>query len=378
MVWDDAVSKYYYDGWPWPDWKTLVKRNLKCYDSPVPHFASENYDCYIPRWNDSSRSLPSAQDLLDLDLSHGRPDIVKISGRDIGGGDHPVHFVLVAGYDSTFAGTELGRYSAYDPGRTNPNPNFEPPQPLGGYYTNLAFVQLYRYIGVYSRSDLNSEFRISVHSPVEIQIIDPMNRRTGYDPETGLKLQENPLSLYFSEEPPSSLDGDDVPEEPVKILNIVKPIAGNYILKIFGTGDGPYTIDMQGIKDDGTENLNTSITGTATPTLLESYRITYSPTGDASLSQTNQAPIANAGTNQTGEQSYEITLDGTASNDPDGDPLKYAWRMVTKPDDSIAMLSDATAVMPTFTPDKAGTYVLQLVVNDYFTDSETSTVTIHA
>ena len=136
------------------------------------------------------------------------------------------------------------------------------------------------------------------------------------------------MSLYSTEEPPSSLDGDDAPSEPVKILTVVEP-PGNYILRIFGTGDGPYTIEMQGMREDGAINLDTSITGTATPSLAETYRITYSPTGEASLSKPTEAPVANAGANQTGEQSYEITLDGSGSSDPDSDPLKYAWRFVS-------------------------------------------------
>ncbi len=186
------------------------------------------------------------------------------------------------------------------------------------------------------------------------------------------------MSIYTLEEPISTLDGNDLPSEPYKKLKIINPPEGNYILKIFGTGDGPYTIHLQSTTDDGIDNLNSFFTGTATPSLYEIYRVTYSPTGEASLSQTNIAPIANAGASQAGEQSYEITLDGSGSNDPDGDPITYAWSFMSKPEGSTTSLSDVHAIKPTFTPDMPGTYTLQLVVNDHFTDSAASTVTVTA
>ena len=59
----------------------------------------------------------------------------------------------------------------------------------------------------------------------------------------------------------------------------------------------------------------------------------------------NQAPVANAGTNQIGEQSYEIQLDGSGTADPDGDPIKYAWSFVSRPDGSSVALSDGSAIV---------------------------------
>ncbi len=184
------------------------------------------------------------------------------------------------------------------------------------------------------------------------------------------------MALYYTEDPVSALVAEEKPEEPVKKLTIKELVPGNYIFKIFGTGDGAYTVDMEWLKADGTQNLTTSFTGTATPSLSETYRISYSPTGEASLSQTNQSPVANAGADQTVEQSYEVSLDGSASSDPDGDPLKYSWSFISRPPNSVAAISNAGTAKPTFTPDLPGTYVLQLVVNDYFTDSSPSTVSV--
>ena len=43
--------------------------------------------------------------------------------------------------------------------------------------------------------------------------------------------------------------------------------------------------------------------------------------------------------------------------------MTYEWSFVSKPS-STATLSDPSAVKPTFLLDKAGTYILQLLVND--------------
>lgn len=92
----------------------------------------------------------------------------------------------------------------------------------------------------------------------------------------------------------------------------------------------------------------------------------------------NTAPTANAGANQTVPRGAPVTLDGSGSSDPEYDFLTYQWTLVQKPNGSLAQLSGATTIHPTFTSDLAGNYIVSLVVNDKKLSSVASTVTITA
>jgi hypothetical protein len=86
--------------------------------------------------------------------------------------------------------------------------------------------------------------------------------------------------------------------------------------------------------------------------------------------------VANAGPNQTVFVTQTVQLNGSSSTDVDGDPLTYSWSFLSRPAGSTSALSDPAVVNPTFVVDKAGNYVVQLIVNDGFVNSAPSTVTI--
>ncbi|MDO8951175.1 MAG: leucine-rich repeat protein, partial [Draconibacterium sp.] len=80
------------------------------------------------------------------------------------------------------------------------------------------------------------------------------------------------------------------------------------------------------------------------------------------VKQVNKAPIANAGTDQSVNESATITLDGSLSSDLDGNPLTYIWTIPTG-----ITLSSTTAAKPTFTaPEVKRDSVISfsLIVND--------------
>ncbi len=78
----------------------------------------------------------------------------------------------------------------------------------------------------------------------------------------------------------------------------------------------------------------------------------------------NISPLANGGGDQTVGVGEIVELDGTSSNDPNGDVLNYTWEIVSKPEGSTAELDDPNSPTPSFEVDVAGEYLINLVVDD--------------
>ena len=92
------------------------------------------------------------------------------------------------------------------------------------------------------------------------------------------------------------------------------------------------------------------------------------------VKQVNKAPIANAGTDQSVNEGTLVTLDGSASSDPDNNVITYLWTAPVG-----ITLSSNTAVMPTFTAPEVMTdtnYTFSLVVNDGTLNSTSDQVVV--
>ena len=88
--------------------------------------------------------------------------------------------------------------------------------------------------------------------------------------------------------------------------------------------------------------------------------------------------MAQAGPDQTVFVHDTVVLDGSASADVEGDSLSFVWTFIDVPGRSTAVLSDGSVENPIFTPDLAGTYKVQLIVNDGEVDSPADQVVITA
>jgi hypothetical protein len=106
-----------------------------------------------------------------------------------------------------------------------------------------------------------------------------------------------------------------------------------------------------------------------------------SSTDDVTIKVTyvNQPPAADAGPAQTPDENTIVTLDGSGSTDPDGNPLTYFWEQIGG--NHAVGLSSQTAQKPTFTAPEVtlaeDDIVMQLTVDDGYGGTDSSEVTIH-
>ncbi len=75
----------------------------------------------------------------------------------------------------------------------------------------------------------------------------------------------------------------------------------------------------------------------------------------------NDPPVADAGPDQIGASAGTITLDGSASYDPDGDPITFAWSQIAG---AGVALAGANTSKATFTAGEGQVYAFRLTVKD--------------
>ena len=107
-----------------------------------------------------------------------------------------------------------------------------------------------------------------------------------------------------------------------------------------------------------TTAANYTVTLTVSDGQLETSVTT---TAEIAVAPANRAPVADPGGPYSGETGVEIRFDGSASSDPDGDSLTYAWDFGDGSTGAGASLTHTYAA--------AGAYEVSLVVNDGALDS---------
>jgi PKD repeat protein/flagellar hook assembly protein FlgD len=126
-------------------------------------------------------------------------------------------------------------------------------------------------------------------------------------------------------------------------------------IKPFFTADQPGTYEIQLTVNDG---LSDSLVDTVI------------------ISTENSAPVADAGEDFTASVNETVKLDGSLSSDVDGNALTYQWTIISRPEGSVARLTDSSTPSPSLTLDLPGNYVAQLIVNDGQLESVADTVTV--
>ncbi len=89
----------------------------------------------------------------------------------------------------------------------------------------------------------------------------------------------------------------------------------------------------------------------------------------------NAAPVADAGPNQILPGAQTVTLNGSASYDPDGDPITYQWTQEAGPG---VTLSASTAAITTFAAAAGQNYSFRLTVKDPYGAQGSARVSITA
>ncbi len=98
-------------------------------------------------------------------------------------------------------------------------------------------------------------------------------------------------------------------------------------------------------------------------------------TDTVTITVVNRPPVASAGADQTVRFGDTVTLDGSASYDPDNDDVTYLWNETSG---TGTKLSDTTVQSPTFTaPDSVAAITFELTISDgEFSSTDTVTITV--
>ena len=127
--------------------------------------------------------------------------------------------------------------------------------------------------------------------------------------------------------------------------------------------------------DTSTPTFEVDVLGEYIAQLIVNDGRTDSDADTVTISSENLKPVANAGVDREVFVAEPVTLDGSGSFDPDDDPLSYTWSFLSKPSPTAAF-DDPLTQRPSFLPDLAGEYIVQLIVYDGYQNSDPDTVTI--
>lgn len=90
----------------------------------------------------------------------------------------------------------------------------------------------------------------------------------------------------------------------------------------------------------------------------------------------NRPPVANAGYDQQSQGGDAVTLDGSQSTDPDGDPITFTWVQLEGPPVTLDLTDPVSPQFATPSVEQDASFTFGLVVNDGQLDSPEDTVEV--
>lgn len=273
----------------------------------------------------------NVKDIVNQNLIAGRPTIVLVRRR---GATKANHAMLIAGWDNTektyrYLDPALPSASIYGP--TLPQTKLgtldeEPPNSAEASYDKFE-KRIEGIIDIRSgTTEIGPGFLWGDDpSPIEILMIGPDGRRTGFDPETGASFEENDGASYWTFGPWSDPLGEVRVSEAPRFIEFPNAPAGTYHFKVTGLADGPLHLSAETLFG-GTRVLVGEFSGTIAAGEVRNYELQFSPTGASTVAQvSNFTPHAYAGDDLQGRTDAAIAFDGRRSFDVDGAIASFAW-----------------------------------------------------
>jgi hypothetical protein len=207
--------------------------------------------------------------------------------------------------------------------------------------------------------------------------------------DTGGQVSPTPAVVSVTVNPPAATT---LP--PIADAGANQTVAAGAVVHLNGTASSDPNIPAQALTFNWTAPAGITLANAATAsptftapaaaassTLTFTLTVTNSPGGLTSAPATVTitvnpvaVPVAIVGPSQTVLQGSSVTLDGTASFDPNGLPLTYSWLQTAG---TAVTLTGATTATPTFTaPPGTVTLAFSLVVNNGFSSSIAAGMTV--
>jgi len=129
--------------------------------------------------------------------------------------------------------------------------------------------------GSHAKSQADSSELKIVAADVQLLLVAPNARETGYDPKTKKEIKTIPDSAYY-QDAQLAYDTGRTDLSTTQTIDVQHPAAGKYQLIVFGSGlpDGEsYEVRMTLYRADGSEAGNARIAGTVKRDKTETYEL---------------------------------------------------------------------------------------------------------